>query len=52
MEVRLSLPYNADLARADRTVEMKNGRPIFRLTVPANQSTTIRYQTSPQKPLQ
>jgi hypothetical protein len=23
----------------------KNGRPIFRLTVPANETATLRYQT-------
>ena len=31
--------------RADHPLGSKNGRPIFRLTIPANETATLRYQT-------
>jgi hypothetical protein len=43
-ELRLKLPDGAQLVRASRTPGTKNGRPIFRLQVPANQTVTFRYQ--------
>ena len=46
VEVRLALKDNQRLVRADQPVGAKNGRPIFRVTVPANGSVTIRYQTA------
>jgi hypothetical protein len=45
-ELRLQLPSGARLVRADHPVAMKNGRPIFRLTIPANETVTVRYRTS------
>lgn len=46
-EVRL-YAYDDDqrIVRADHTPEMKNGRPIFRVSVPANSTRDIRYQTT------
>jgi hypothetical protein len=44
-ELRLRLPDGARVVRADHPVAAKNGRPIFRLTIPANGSVTLRYQT-------
>jgi hypothetical protein len=44
-ELRLSLPQGARIVRADHTVGTKNGRPIFRFKVPANQMVTVRFQT-------
>jgi hypothetical protein len=43
-EVRLRLPEGGQIIRANRAPGTKNGRPIFRLKVPANQSVTLRYQ--------
>jgi hypothetical protein len=43
-ELRLQLPEGGRVVRADRPMATKNGRPIFRLTVPANQTVTLRYQ--------
>ncbi len=45
-EVRLYTYDNQTIVRADHTVAMKNGRPIFRVTVPANSTLDIRYQTT------
>jgi hypothetical protein len=45
-EVRLSLSGAQQLARADHPADQKNGRPIFRVTLPANASLEIRYQTT------
>ncbi len=45
VEVRLHLDQGAEIVRADAPVAQKNGRPIFYLTVPANDSVTVRYQT-------
>jgi hypothetical protein len=33
------------VGKADRPLGTKNGRPIFRLSVPANSTLTLRYQT-------
>jgi hypothetical protein len=44
-ELRLSLPQGARIVRADHLLGAKNGRPIFRFKVPANQSVTVRFQT-------
>lgn len=46
IEVRLALRDGQRLVRADQPAGTKNGRPIFRVTVPANGSLTIRYQTA------
>jgi hypothetical protein len=43
-ELRLQLPEGGRVVRADRPMASKNGRPIFRLTVPANQTVTLRYR--------
>jgi hypothetical protein len=43
-ELRLQLPEGGRVVRADHPMASKNGRPIFRLTVPANQTVTLRYQ--------
>jgi hypothetical protein len=43
-ELRLQLPEGGRVVRADHPMAGKNGRPIFRLTVPANQTVTLRYQ--------
>jgi hypothetical protein len=45
-EVRLDLEDGQQVVKADRPVAQKNGRPIFRVTVPANKSLQIRYQTT------
>jgi hypothetical protein len=44
-ELRLRLPEGARIVRADHSVGAKNGRPIFRFKVPANQTVAVRYQT-------
>jgi hypothetical protein len=44
-ELRLRLPEGGRVVRPDHPMATKNGRPIFRLTVPANQTVTLRYQT-------
>jgi hypothetical protein len=44
-ELRLQLPPGARVVRADHPMGAKNGRPIFRLQVPANGTVTVRYQT-------
>jgi hypothetical protein len=43
-ELRLRLEAGARVVRADHVLGTKNGRPIFRLKVPANNTVTIRYQ--------
>jgi len=43
-ELRLRLPEGGRVVRADHPVSSKNGRPIFRLTIPANETVTLRYQ--------
>ena len=44
-ELRLRLPGGGRIVRADHPLGSKHGRPIFRLTIPANQSVTVRFQT-------
>src|SRR5258708_5582074 len=44
-ELRLRLPEGARIVRADHSVGAKNGRPIFRLKVPANETVPVRFQT-------
>lgn len=47
-EVRIDLYDAQQLVKADHPVAQKNGRPLFRVTVPANGSVEIRYQTTGQ----
>jgi hypothetical protein len=44
--LKLQLPDGARVVRADHPLGAKNGRPIFRLSVPANETVTVRYQTA------
>lgn len=44
-ELRLRLPEGARVVRADRPIGAKNGRPIFRFKIPANQTVEVRFQT-------
>jgi hypothetical protein len=44
-ELRLRLPEGGSVVRADHPLGTKNGRPIFRLTIPANETVTLRFQT-------
>jgi hypothetical protein len=44
-ELRLRLPEGGRVVRADHPLGTKNGRPIFRLTVPAGEIATLEYQT-------
>ncbi len=44
-ELRLRLPEGGRVLRADHPLDSKNGRPIFRLTIPAGETATLRYQT-------
>jgi hypothetical protein len=44
-ELRLRLPEGGRVVRADHPLGTKNGRPIFRLTIPANGNVTVQYQT-------
>ena len=46
VELRLWLDDGAQMVRASHAFGQKNGRPIFRLTVPANDTLEVRYQTS------
>lgn len=46
-ELRLRLSQGERVVHADHAVAAKNGRPIFRLTVPAHETVTLRYQTRP-----
>jgi hypothetical protein len=45
VELRLRLPDGRRVVRADHAVGDKNGRPIFRLSIPPNDAVTLRYQT-------
>ena len=45
VELRLTLDDDTQLVRADHTPFMHNGHQTFRLTVPAEGSATVRYQT-------
>ena len=44
-ELRVRIPEGARVVRADHPLGTKNGRPIFRFKVPANQTVTVRFQT-------
>jgi hypothetical protein len=44
-ELRVQLPDGATIVRADRPMGKKNGRPVFKLSVPANGNVTVRYQS-------
>jgi hypothetical protein len=44
-ELRLQLPEGARIVRADHPLGSKNGRPLFRFEVPANQTVAVRFQT-------
>ncbi len=44
-ELRLRLAEGDRIVRADHPLGTKNGRPIFRLRVPANQTVAVRFQT-------
>jgi hypothetical protein len=44
-ELRLRLSAGARVIRADPAAGSKNGRPIFRLTVPAHGTAAVHYQT-------
>lgn len=44
-ELKVPLPEGARIVRADHAVGAKNGRPIFRFKVPANEAVTVRFQT-------
>jgi hypothetical protein len=46
-ELRLQIPEGERVVHADHPVGAKNGRPIFRLTLPAHETVTLRYQTQP-----
>jgi hypothetical protein len=44
-ELRLRLPEGTRIVYADRPFGSKNGRPIFRVAIPAHAATTVRYRT-------
>jgi hypothetical protein len=44
-ELRLLLHEGERVIRADRPVGAKNGRPLFKLSIAANASVAVRYQT-------
>jgi hypothetical protein len=44
-ELRLRLAAGATIVHADHALASKNGRPLFRLTIPANDTVILRYQT-------
>jgi hypothetical protein len=44
-ELRLQLQDGARVVRADHPLGAKNGRPIFKISIPANGTVTVRYQT-------
>jgi hypothetical protein len=44
-ELRLRLPEGGRVVRADHPLGTKNGRPIFRLTIPANGTVTLQYRS-------
>lgn len=45
VELRLQLSDGARLVRADHLPTTHNGLPTFRLTIPAGDTATVRYQT-------
>lgn len=44
-ELGLILPDGSRVVRADHAMTMKNGRPLFRLAIPAGETAVVRYQT-------
>lgn len=42
-ELRISLPAGSKITRADRSIAMKDGRPIFRLSLRPHSIETFRY---------
>lgn len=44
-EINVYLDDGTELVRADREAEQEDGHPIFRVTVPANDTVEFRYQT-------
>jgi hypothetical protein len=45
-ELKLRLRDGAHIVDANRKVETKDGRPIFRLTLPPHSTAVVRYQTA------
>ena len=45
-ELRMFLSDGMRVIRADHNMGTKNGQPIFRLTIPANHTVTVRYQVA------
>jgi hypothetical protein len=45
-ELRLRLAAGARIVRVDHPLASKNGRPIFRFTVPAGTTSSVRYQVA------
>jgi hypothetical protein len=43
-ELGLQVPDGARVVRADHPLESKNGRPLFRFTIPASDTAVVRYQ--------
>jgi hypothetical protein len=44
-ELKVPLAEGGRIVRADHPLGSKNGRPIFRFKVPANETVTVRFQT-------
>jgi len=44
-ELRLQLPPGDRVVGADHPFSMKDGRPIFRLAIPADETLTLQYRT-------
>jgi hypothetical protein len=44
-EVTVFLDDGEELVRADLEPEQTDGRPLFRIRVPANSTAEVRYQT-------
>ena len=43
-ELRVRLPAGARITQSDHPAGTKNGRPIFRLTIPAHTAIAVRYE--------
>lgn len=48
-ELVLWLEDGGQVVRSDHPITRKNGRPLFRLTIPAQSSVIVRYQTERQE---
>ena len=48
-ELTLALPAEIRVVRADHPLGRKNGRPLFRLRIPANKTVTVRFLTATDK---